>query len=53
MSKSYFDSKSGMWKWGTNGKPIYKTEDDCNKAGVQIIFDRLMYIKSQLKKSAK
>lgn len=52
MSKSYQDKESGLWKWGSNGKPMYETKAECDKAGLKIIFDRLMWIKEKINKAS-
>ena len=46
--KAYEDKESGMWKWGSRGEPIYKTKNECERAGMEILTDRLRKLRDKL-----
>lgn len=48
MSKPYQDKESGKWKWGTRGQAIYETKDQCSRAGMEILTDKLRSIRERL-----
>ena len=42
---------NGKWKWGNNGKCIYDTKNECDKAGIAIITDKLNKLREYLQKT--
>jgi len=48
--KAYLDSSTGKWKWGTRGQPIYDTKAIAEKAGLDIITNKLREMKDRLNK---
>lgn len=46
--KAYQDKESGLWKWGKRGEPIYNSKGEAEKIGMQILTDRLRYIRDKL-----
>jgi len=49
--RAYQDRETGLWKWGSNGKPIYKTKRECNTDGLKQLTDKLRKIKDRLGKA--
>lgn len=46
--KAYEDKSTGKWKWGKRGKPIYDSKLEAERAGLEILTDRLRYIRDKL-----
>jgi hypothetical protein len=46
--KPYQDKTTGLWKWGTRGVPQYETKEQCSRAGMEILTNRLREIKDRL-----
>jgi hypothetical protein len=44
---------NGKWKWGNNGKCIYDSKSECEKAGMAILIDRISKLKRNLDKTLK
>jgi hypothetical protein len=51
--KAYLDKETGLWKWGTNGKAIYQSKIEAEKAGLSLLCDRLNYLKDRLNNTIK
>lgn len=49
--KAYLDSVTGKWKWGTRGQPIYDTKQIAEKAGLDIITNKLREMKDKLNRA--
>lgn len=45
--KAYQDKITGMWKWGTRGAAIYETKEIAERAGLDIITNKLREIKEK------
>lgn len=39
--KTYQDKTTGKWKIGSNGKPIYDTEKEARRAGLDMLVERI------------
>lgn len=48
--KAYQDKETGLWKWGSNGAPIYQTEKEAKKAGLNKLIDKLFDIQEKRSK---
>jgi hypothetical protein len=48
MSRAYQDKVTSKWKWGTRGEAIYDSKDQCEKAGMSILIDKLRRIRDRL-----
>jgi hypothetical protein len=46
--KAYIDKDSGKWKWGTRGKPIYDSKIEAERGGLDILTERLRYVRDHL-----
>lgn len=46
--KAYLDKTTGKWKWGTRGTAIYDTKEIAERAGLDIITNKLREIKDKL-----
>lgn len=46
--KAFLDKTTGKWKWGTRGAPIYETKEIAERAGLDIITNKLREIKDKL-----
>lgn len=46
--KAYLDKTTGKWKWGTRGAAIYDTKEIAERAGLDIITNKLREIKDKL-----
>lgn len=51
MSRPFLDSETNKWKWGTRGEAIYKTKDQCSKAGIDFIINALRKLRDKLNKT--
>jgi hypothetical protein len=43
----------GKWKWGTNGKCIYNSKSECEKAGLAILIDKINKLRESLNRNLK
>ena len=48
MSKAYQDKSNGKWKWGTRGEAIYDSKGQCERAGMDLLTDKLRKIRDRL-----
>lgn len=48
MSKAYQDKGTGKWKWGTRGEAIYETKGQCERAGMDMLTDKLRRLRDRL-----
>ena len=46
--KAYLDKTTGKWKWGTRGAAIYDSKEIAERAGLDIITNKLREIKDKL-----
>lgn len=46
--KAYQDKTTGKWKWGTRGKPLYDSKQECERAAMDLLVNKLRYIKDKL-----
>jgi hypothetical protein len=46
--RAYQDKKTGKWKWGTRGNPIYESKNEAERAGMDILTSRLREIRDKL-----
>jgi hypothetical protein len=46
--KAYQDKESGLWKWGTRGQPLYKSKGEAERAGMDILTEKLRYLRDKL-----
>ena len=44
---AYQDKQTGLWKWGKRGNPIYETKAQAERAGIDIITNKLREIKEK------
>ena len=49
--KAYLDKPTGKWKWGTRGAAIYDTKEIAERAGLDILTNKLRDIRDRLNKS--
>lgn len=52
MIKPILDNHSGLWKWGQNGEPKYKTEQECRAKELEMLAQRLNHVKEQIRSGA-
>lgn len=48
MSKAYKDQQTNKWKWGTRGEAIYDSKEQCERAGMDILTEKLRKIRDRL-----
>jgi hypothetical protein len=48
MTKAYQDKATGKWKYGTRGQPIYDSKQQAERAGIDLLTERLRYIRDRL-----
>lgn len=46
--KAFKDKETGMWKWGARGEAIYNTKEEAQRAGLDIMTERLRVIRNKL-----
>lgn len=46
--KAYQDKVTNKWKWGTRGEAIYDTKDICEREGMNILTNKLRYLRDKL-----
>lgn len=46
--KAYQDKTTGKWKWGTRGEPIYDSKGQAERAGMDLLVEKLRYLRDKL-----
>jgi hypothetical protein len=50
--RPFIDRSTGLWKWGANGKPQYNTKEECSRAGLNALADKLLKVRDHIKRTA-
>lgn len=48
MTRAFQDRATGKWKWGTRGEPIYDSKQQAERAGIDLLTDRLRQVRDRL-----
>lgn len=50
--RAFQDKVTGLWKWGTRGEAKYSTKAECQRAGLDLLCDKLREIRDKVNKTA-
>lgn len=46
--REYLDKATGLWKWGHNGVPKFRTKEAAKEEGLIILAERLRQIRDRI-----
>jgi len=46
--KAYQDKVTGKWKWGTRGEAVHDSKQACERAGMDLLTDKLRRLRDRL-----
>lgn len=46
--RAFQDKVSGLWKWGTRGEPKYNTKQECERAELELLTERLRELRKKV-----
>lgn len=46
--KAYQCRNTGLWKWGTRGEPKYNTKQECERAELELLTERLRELRKKV-----
>lgn len=46
--REYLDKATGLWKWGRNGTPKFRTKEAAKEEGLIILAERLKKIQDKI-----